>query len=395
VPDVRIGIEAATWANKRGFGRFLRQLTTHLARRHPQHEISLVIDHHAAAEGAFPDGVRLVVVRTSEQTTRAASADSARRPADMWRISRAISTQSFDVFFFPTRYTFVPLFCRTPTVVAFHDATPERHPDLIFPRLLPRTLWRIKTRLALWRADQLVTVSEDARRQIAEAFGRPLDSIRVVTEGPDPVFRPLDLAGREADLRARWKLPAAAPLLLYVGGISPHKNLDGLLRALHRLRTRGLADWHLVLVGDLTGDSFLGCHAELTRLAMELGLADRVTFTGYVPDEDLVGLYNVATLFVLPSMGEGFGLPAVEAMACGLPVAVSRGSSLPEVVGDAGVVFDPTSQDDMAYAVGSLLADGPRRRALREKGLERAKVFSWDVAADRTMAILEEVARRG
>jgi glycosyltransferase involved in cell wall biosynthesis len=310
-------------------------------------------------------------------------------------MSRAVSRQRFDVFFFPTRYTYFPLLCRTPTVQAFHDATPERHPSLVFPSPYHRALWGLKSWLALKQADQLVTVSEDARRQIAAAFGLDADCIRVITEGPDPIFGPRDVRGSDQVLRTRYRLPAVVPLVLYVGGISPHKNLDGLLRAMRLLRDQGVERWHLVLVGDYRGDSFLGCHDELVALAGQLGLSEHVSFTGFVPDEDLVVLYNMAALLVLPSMGEGFGLPAVEALACGLPVAASRGSSLPEILGEAGVLFDPASRDDMAVCIGGLIGDEARRRRLRLAGLERVRQFSWDVAARKMMAILEEVAARG
>ena len=120
-------------------------------------------------------------------------------------------------------------------------------------------------------------------------------------------------------------------------------------------------------------------------------MTDRVTFTGFVPDEDLVVLYNDATMLVLPSMSEGFGLPVVEAMACGLPVAASNRNSIPEVLGDAGLLFDPESHEQIAEAVGRLLGDEALRADLRARGLERAGLFSWKAAAHKMMGILEDV----
>ena len=333
---MRIGIEACTWANRRGFGRFTRQLVTSMIAEHPQHTFVLVVDQQTAAECEFPPGAQVKSVRTHEQATQAASAEGSRRLTDLWKMSRAVSRLKLEAFFFPTRYSFYPLFCRTPTVVAFHDATGELHPELIFPGWKSRLFWKLKSRLALWRADQMVTVSQDARTQIAAAFHLPESSIELITEGPDPCFQPLGDASTTlaTPVLQKYRLRSDQPLILYVGGISPHKNLLGLLRALARLQH---LHWHLVLVGDYRGDSFWSCHRETVALAETLGLAERVTFTGYVQDEELVLLYNVATMLVLASMSEGFGLPVVEAMACGLPVAASNRNSLPELVGEAGL----------------------------------------------------------
>src|SRR5262249_31319378 len=154
---------------------------------------------------------------------------------------------------------------------------------------------------------------------IGRVLGVPAWRIRVLYEAASRQFRHLNGAG-----------PAREPFLLYVGGISPNKNLSTLIRAFHGLRTRR-PNARLVLVGDYQSDGFKSCYAELKQMAISLGLDDRVQFTGYVPDEDLVAMYNRAGAFVMPSFDEGFGLPAVEAMACGAPVIVSSGNSLAEV----------------------------------------------------------------
>lgn len=304
-------------------------------------------------------------------------------------MSRAVSRLKFDAFFFPTSYSFFPLFCKTPTVIVFHDAIAEQHPELIFPGWRSRLFWQLKSWLARRRANRLLTVSQDARAQLAEVFRLRESEIDVVSEGPDPCFRPLDLPANSEAIFERYHLPSGVPLIVYVGGISPHKNLNGLLRAAAQVTD---SPWHLVLVGDYAGDSFWGCYQEVLDLAKSLGLADRVTFTGYVPDADLLLIYNLATMLVLPSMSEGFGLPVIEAMACGLPVAVSNRNSLPEIIGDAGLLFDPLSTTEMAAAIGRLLSDEPLRRALREQGLKRAESFSWKAGARKLVTILEEVA---
>ena len=388
---MRIGIDACTWANRRGYGRFARMLVTTMMTEYPDHAFTLVLDQHTAAESELPNGAKVEIVQTREQPTRAASAYGSRSVADLWKLSRAVSRCDFDVFLFPTSYSFYPLFCKTPTVVVFHDAIAEQHPELIFPRLRSRLLWKLKTWLAMRRADRMVTVSQSAREQLATIFRRPVTAIDVITEGPAPCFQPLDARESAAIVLRRYGLPDNVPLILYVGGISPHKNLERLLRAAKRVRE----PWHLVLVGDYSNDSFFSSCKEVVELSHALNIVDRVTFTGYIPDADLVVLYNLATMLVLPSLSEGFGLPAIEAMACGLPVAASNRGSLPEVVGEAGLLFDPSSEGEIADAIARLLGDELLRHEISRKAQERAKLFSWKNGARKMMSILEKAARAG
>ena len=388
---MRIGIDGCTWANRRGYGRFTRMLVTTMMTEYPDHAFTLVLDQHTVTESELPEGVQVEIVKIDKQPIRAASAYGSRSAKDLWKMSRAVSRRDFDVFLFPTSYSFYPLFCKTPTVVVFHDAIAEQHPDLIFPRLRSRLLWKLKSWLAMRRADRVVTVSQSARAQLAAVFRRPLNTIDVITEGPAPCFQPLDVRQSAATVLSRYGLPDKTPLILYVGGISPHKNLERLLRAAKRLTQ----PWHLVLVGDCSNDSFFSSYQEVLELSRDLDLVERVTFTGYVPDTDLVLFYNLATLLVLPSLGEGFGLPVVEAMACGLSVAASNRGSLPEVIGEAGLLFDPCSEEEIAGAMARLLGDESLRREISGKARERAKLFSWKNGARKMMSILEEAAGAG
>jgi glycosyltransferase involved in cell wall biosynthesis len=382
---MHIAIDACCWSNLRGFGRFTRELVSHIVAEHPQHSYTLVVDRATAAASRLPAGARLEVVDTRESPTRAASAAGARSPLDLWRMARAAARIPADLFFFPAVYSYFPMLRRVPTVVTFHDAIAESHPRLIFPGARARVFWTAKSWLARRQADRMLTVSTHARARIAAAFGIPEASIDVVGEGPSDIFRPIrDLRALHAALD-RYRLPAAQPLALYVGGISPHKNLDGLLHAAARLAN----DVHLAIVGDHAGDSFYGCYPELLALRARLRLESRVTFTGFVPDEDLALLYNAATMLALPSLDEGFGLPAVEAMACGLPVAASRDGSLPEVLGAAGVFFDPRDHDAMAAALSRVLGDPKLRAELSAEGLRRAAQLTWSAAARDTVRLFE------
>ena len=387
---MRLGVDACCWSNRRGFGRFTRELLGHMVAQAGAHELTLIVDRTTADEWELPRDVRLEVVDTAAQPTRAASARGARSPADMWRLARAALRHPFDVFFFPAVYSFYPLLRRIPTVVTFHDAIAERHGELVFPGRWPRLLWDIKTRLARRQADLILTVSQNARDEIVRSFAEPW-RVRVIGEAAGPEFRPAPDAEAARRVRARYGLPDGVPLLLHVGGLSPHKNLRRLLQALERVAAPERA-WHLALVGN---DTTRGFHSEVGALRQAIRrspLQGRVTLTGEVPDADLVVLYNAATMLVLPSLAEGFGLPAVEAMACGLPVVAARSGSLPEVLGPAAVFFDPLDTADMAAAVARVLSDEALPPRLREAGLERARAFSWRAAARAALDVCEEVA---
>lgn len=359
--------------------------------QHPEHEFVLAVDSQTAQTCAFPAGAKTLVVETSAQQTSTAS-DGSRTLSDMWRMSRSITNANFDVVLFPTRYTFVPLVDRTPVVLTIHDATDVALPELLFPSRVSRFRWRVKSQLAIGRANRIVTVSQNARQHIARAFGLREETIAVVSEGPHPAFQPRHGDPDVARAVARLHLPPSSPLILAVGGISPHKNLQALVRAAAIVRQREPGYWHVVFVGDYTGDSFLGCYRELVELVGSLDLHDRVTFAGFVPDAELALLYNAATMLVMPSRGEGFGLPALEAMASGLPVAASDSNSLPEVLAGAGLLFDPDSDQAIAECVLRLLREPGLREAQRARGLRRAAAYSWSAGADTMVEVLVQTA---
>lgn len=390
---MNIGIDACCWSNRRGFGRFTRELLTHMILEHPQHHFTLMVDSATAQQDDFPRHWNHIAVKTATSPTAAASADGSRSPIDLWRMSLATAKQSFDAFFFPAVYTYYPLLRPIPTVITFHDAIAEQHPNLIFPGRRARLMWNAKTWLARRQARRILTVSQSAKNQIMQAFAYPESHICVIPEGPGEGFAPISDLPRIQKALQTYALPPDRPILLYVGGISPHKNLQGLLKALHLLKQAiPQTPWHAALVGDYKSDSFLLCYNELVELRDNLGLHKDVTFTGFVSNEDLALLYNAATLLVLPSFSEGFGLPVVEAMACGLPVAASSAGSLPEVAGDAGAFFDPHSPQTIADVLKELLNNKERRMQMRQAGLLRAGQYTWSQAAAKTVQLLREIA---
>ncbi len=212
-------------------------------------------------------------------------------------------------------------------------------------------------------------------------MGIPAERIAVIPLGVEPGFRPIHDETFLAALRHKYALPAQ--VILYVGTLEPRKGLDTLIAAFATLADGFPHD--LVIAGKR------GWYTEgLFRQVAQLGLGDRVHFTDYVPAEDLPGLLNLAEVFVFPSRYEGFGLPPLEAMACGVPVISSDAASLPEVVGDAGLLVSPGDPAALAAALRRVLLDAALRARLRVEGPERARLFTWDATARRTLQVYEQ-----
>jgi glycosyltransferase involved in cell wall biosynthesis len=260
-----------------------------------------------------------------------------------------------------------------PYVVTVHDLS-----FLLYPhgfRALNRTYLRIFTQLSVRRAQRVIAVSESTKRDLVQCYGIPPGKVDVIYNGKDAAFRQLP-AGEVAGFQAEQGLPER--FILFVGTLEPRKNVARLIEAYARLSSDRPP---LMLIG---GRGWL--YDDVFARVEALNLSDEVHFVGYVPAEDLPRWYNAASLFVYPSLYEGFGLPPLEAMACGTPVVTSTASSLPEVVGDAGLLVDPTDTEELASAMGLVLADAGLREEMRGAGLARARDYSWRRTAQHTVS---------
>jgi glycosyltransferase involved in cell wall biosynthesis len=390
---MRIGIDATCWWNQRGFGRFTRELLPPLLAGGAGHEFTIFFDGAVAPEIAALD-VTIVQVATRATVVESAIAASRRRLADIAACSMATVAHRLDVFFFPAVYSWYPLRPGQKSVVGVHDAIAEKFPELVFPERRGRRFWALKVRAALWQATRVLTVSQASKQDIVRYLKVSPERIDVTTEAASPQFRSTNDAAAIEAARARIGLPTGARFLLFVGGLAPHKNLlllqQGFAEAIAR---SGTGDLYLVIAGDPAGAGFHSCAEELHRYAREHPLLrERVLFPGFVPDRDLVCLYSSALAVVMPSLSEGFGLPAIEAIACGVPVLASAVGAVAEVVGDAGLLFDPRSATELASAISRIATDAPLLQSLRDKALARAPQFSWTRAAELTMASLERTA---
>lgn len=389
---MRIGIDVTCWINGRGFGRFIRELVGALVRRDAGHEYVFLADRQTAERAELPSGHRVAVGATSVAAAEAAAADGRRSVGDMWAMHRLVQQEPLDLVFFPAVYSYFPVGGRFPVLVTFHDVIAETMPQLIFHNRRSRFFWNLKCRHAAKRSARVITVSQASKRGLMDVFRLPEERVRVITEGPSDVFRAFRPDSVAAALaRQRYGLGINERFLLYVGGISPHKNLSTLIEAFARIAGEPVArDIRLALVGDFRGDVFRTCHDELVRLTRTRGVASRVHFPGYVPDGDLAHLFHAAEAFVFPSYLEGFGLPAVEAMACGAAVVASDRGSLPEVVGDAGLFFDPHDPEALAATLRRLLGDPALGSQLRARSLQRAPQFTWEKSADQLLTVFDE-----
>jgi glycosyltransferase involved in cell wall biosynthesis len=277
--------------------------------------------------------------------------------------------------FHATEHLLLPLRA-VPTVLTVHDLIFRRLPD----HHKPLNRWYLNLTMPLYcrRASHVIAVSECTRRDLIAAYSLPAEKITVVHEAADPRFSPQP-PEKVAAARAHYSLPER--YLLFVGTIEPRKNLIRLLAAFEALHAEGLTDG-LVIVGRrgwLYDDFFTRLEASAAREA--------AVFPGYVPDEDLPAIYAGAQALVLPSLYEGFGLPVLEAMACGTPVVASGVSSILEVGGDAARYFDPTDVENMVDAIRRILRDVALQEKMHTRGLAQAARFSWERAAQETESV--------
>jgi glycosyltransferase involved in cell wall biosynthesis len=276
---------------------------------------------------------------------------------------------------------FIPPFGgRFGSVITIHDLNFIHFPEFLTPESA-RYYGQIDRAVA--RADHIITDSNSTRQDVMERLAVPPEKVTTVYLAAAPVYRPITDRQEIRRAAARYGLPT--DFIIFVGTLEPRKNVPTLLKAFKQLRGRGY-DIHLAIVGR---KGWL--YEDIFSTLAQLKLTDTVHFLDYAPDEDLARLYNAARCLTLPSYYEGFGLPPLEAMACGTPVIVSNRSSLPEVVGDAGLLIDPDSPEDLSAALARLLDDAELSASLRQRGLVRSGEFSWAKAAHQTMAIYEQV----
>ncbi len=312
------------------------------------------------------------------------------KPTRLWtRIALPIALYSkkrnYDLIFSPTHY--IPRFSPVKRIATIFDLA-----FLHFPQMFnKRDLWQLKnwTKFSVRNADHIITISNASKKDICSLYNIPKEKVTVAYPGYDK--DKFSAKGGSAfglkneGIREKYKIEGS--YIIYIGTIQPRKNLVRLIEAVARIE--GLT---LVIVGKTNGLGRQGWKfEEILQAPQKLGIADRVVFTGFVPTEELPLLLSGAEAFVLPSLYEGFGIPVLEAMACGTPVVCSNTSSLPEVCGNAGLLIDPNSLDQIEQAIRLLVCDKKLRQKKIKEGLQQVKKFSWDRMAKEVLKVFENV----
>jgi glycosyltransferase involved in cell wall biosynthesis len=353
-----------------GIGTYLQNLLRELARLEDDAEYVVL---------CRPDDVGWLTAlgpRIHPVVTRAGNYSLREQIEIPWRLWRA------GVALFHSPHYVLPVFVPCPSVVTIHDCI-----HLMFPQYLPNRLAIVYARFFMWwatrRARRVLTVSEASKRDILRFCRIPSGKVTVIHNAIDDRFRAEPPAEEVERIRERFQLHE--PFVLYVGNVKPHKNLGRLIEAVHHLHENGYDALKLLVIG-----SDISKYAELRRAIHTYSLHRYVRFLGFVPDQTLQILYRLTSVFAFPSLYEGFGLPPLEAMACGAPVVTSNVSSLPEVVGDAAVLVDPTDARAIAEGLAHVLADPNLRADLRRRGVEHARSFSWAAGARAVRGIYTE-----
>ncbi|MGE3511233.1 MAG: glycosyltransferase family 4 protein [Vicinamibacterales bacterium] len=370
---MRIGFDARK-LHDFGIGTYIRNLLRQLARLdHDTEFVLLCRPQDVESLTALGANFRAVVENAGNYSV----AEQVKIPLDLRRAGVTL--------YHAPHYVLPPLVgCRS--VVTIHDCI-----HLMFPQYLPHRFAFAYARASITgaarRATRVITVSESSKRDILRFVDIPAEKIEVIHNAYDERF---GREPREADVvRVRERYQLQDEFVLYAGNVKPHKNVERLIEAFHLVRQSGLDYLKLVIIGDQVSH-----YAALRRAVHRFNLHKYVRFLGFMPEDTLAIMYRLAGVFVFPSLYEGFGLPPLEAMASGTPVVVSNVSSLPEVAGDAAVLVNPLDPGDIADGITRVLTNDELRRDLRQKGLARARQFSWETAARRVHDIYDRVGAR-
>lgn len=368
----RIGIDARlTYYTQGGIAQYTQHLIREMAELETGHTFRILQSRKDAWNLAAGSSMERVWCWTP-----------AHHRLERWTLGIEALPQRLDLLHSPD---FIPpQFGARRSIVTIHDLAFLHYPQFLTED--SRRFYNGQIEAAVRRADRIIAVSEATRQDVVNLLDVPKEKVRVVLEGVAPNFHPLPPYDQNPALE---KYQLTAGYILFVSTIEPRKNVEGLLRAYAKLRAELAGTPPLVIAG---GEGWLS--EDVYDLAGDLGVDDCVRWLGRTSYDVLPALYAAASVFCLPSHYEGFGLPALEAMACGTPVVVSDRASLPEVVDEAGLLVNPDDTDDIAAALQRVLTDRDLASDLRGKGLARARQFTWRKAAEETLEVYEQTLSR-
>lgn len=268
------------------------------------------------------------------------------------------------------------------TISTIHDLIPYVMPETVGRGYLKKFISQMPE--IIEASDNIITVSEFSKKDIIRIFNVPEEKIKVTHLAADHIFSPLDKEKSKLEIEKNYGVDE--DFLLYLGGFSARKNVKSIFIAFSRIYKSLSKPYKIVIIGPSRDE-----HSYLTKLATTLSIRDKIVFTGFVPHEDLPKFYSAASVFVYPSLYEGFGLPPLEAMSCKCPVITSNVSAIPEVVGDGALLINPFDSDDLKNAIEKVLEDSSYRDEITLKGYERSKNFSWETTASETLKVYKDL----
>jgi glycosyltransferase involved in cell wall biosynthesis len=374
---MRIGIDARSVLKQRtGVGNYTYNLIQHLSQLDRENQYVLFYSHHLNVRSSIPEidnpNFENKFLRFPNKLLNLLWG-TVKLPKIDWFVG------DVDVYHSPNYC--LNVLARGKSMMTIHDLNFLAYKQ--FTIASGRWHYAFKIKNYAQKVDAIVADSQSTKNEIIKYLKIPEEKIHVIYLGCSPAFQPLSSSETKQKIMEKYQIKR--DFILYVGTLEPRKNLKGIIQAYNYSRAKD--DFLLVLAG---GKGWKYKH--IFRLVNQLKLQDRVVFCGYMPDSDLPALYNSASVFVYPSFYEGFGLPPLEAMACGTPVIVSDTTSLPEVAGDAGIYVDPFDIEQISVSIDTVLSDVKLCRTLRERGLMRAKLFSWEKTARETIKLYKRLA---
>lgn len=374
---MRIGIDCRIFGTGfTGIGRYTYELAKHFidlnAKLECPHELVFFLNQKEYKEFETGEHSKKVLVNAKHYSI-----------AEQFKLPGQLRKEKCDVIHFP--HFNVPLFYRKPFTVTIHDLTLSLFAGRKMKKWHHKLAYNLTIKSATKRAKKIIAVSRHTKKDIVKHLYIPEEKIQVVYNGVDPKFKLIRDLDKLTPTLKKYKIEK--PFLLYTGVWRSHKNLPRLIEAFGILKREKRLDIQLVITGKPDP-----LHPEVKETVKNLQLQEDVIFPGVVSEEELIHLYNAASIFVFPSLYEGFGLPVIEAMSCGTPVAASNKSSIPEVCGkDNAVFFNPKSTQEIAESITMLYKNVDLQVSLIERGLRRASEFSWRKAAEESFEIITHV----
>ena len=377
--DLKIAVNTRFLIQNRleGIGWFTFETMKRMVKSHPEHDFYFIFDRTHSEEFIFADNVHPVVI-----------GPPAKHPI-LWkwwferRIPKVLKKIEADVFISPDG--FLSLKTDVPTLLVIHDLAFEHFPEMV-PKSA-RKFYKKYSPLYARKADRIATVSRYSKKDIVDLYGVKEDKIDVVYNGASDAYYPMN-GTTESTVKGQYT--NGKDYFLYAGSLHPRKNTHRLFKAFDKFKSENNSDVKLLIAGRWGWQV-----DEIKKAFKEMKHADDVIFADYLNQDTLSKVTASASAMVYPSLFEGFGIPVLEAMRCGTPVVTSKVSSMPEVAGEAAIMVDPESVDEIANAMRSVYFDKDLRKNLSEKSIRQAGLFSWDITAERLWEALEKVIEEG